>query len=329
MIALLLIPFALAAVFGISSIVDNELEEEAQRIADNNGLGDFDPDAPSIFDGTEVQVGDNEANTLSGGAGTDVLFGFGQTDVLDGGAGPDVLDGGTNADTLSGGAGDDILGGGRGTDLLSGDAGNDLLLGDNGDDTLFGGDGNDTLIGGGDLDALSGGAGDDLLISGVLRFDATDEDLNVSATAARAIGLFGQGDISDADIEALRSGGAFNGVDIRFLDEPPNPPQGGTLDGGLGNDTLFLTGGDTAVGGAGVDQFVLGDDLLGARTVFITDYAADEDLITLEHDGDVSDLDVRDRGEDAVIFLGDDVIAQITGAAGLTVADINLVTRAA
>jgi len=50
MIALLLIPIALAFAFGVSSIVESQVEEEAERIAENNGLGDFDEDAPSIFD---------------------------------------------------------------------------------------------------------------------------------------------------------------------------------------------------------------------------------------------------------------------------------------
>ena len=57
------------------------------------------------------------------------------------------IKGGAGNDTISGNSGDDTLIGGKGNDELYGDGGVNLLKGGRGNDTLFGG-GNDTMVGG-------------------------------------------------------------------------------------------------------------------------------------------------------------------------------------
>ncbi|MEB3258748.1 MAG: peroxidase family protein, partial [Cyanobacteriota bacterium] len=63
-------------------------------------------------------VGDNNANTLTGGALNDTILGLGGADTLEGLAGHDSIDGGAGTDTLIGGAGVDVLTGGLDRDIF-------------------------------------------------------------------------------------------------------------------------------------------------------------------------------------------------------------------
>lgn len=103
---------------------------------------------------------------LLGNGGNDSLYGGDGKDTLDGGKGDDVLLGGTNHDSLYGLVGNDTLSGDNNDDILIGGAGNDSLSGDKGNDTLAGGDGNDKLLGSAGNDSLNGGAGNDTLDGG-------------------------------------------------------------------------------------------------------------------------------------------------------------------
>jgi Ca2+-binding RTX toxin-like protein len=174
MILLLLIPLAFA--LAISSAFDDEI----QRVADQNGLGGFDPEEPSIFDDRETIFGTNTSETLIGTEGNDALFALGQADIVRGLSGDDLIDAGTN------------------------------------------------------------------------------------------------------------------------------------------NDTVF--------GGAGIDRFILNEDMADENTVLIADFTAGEDVIALEYNGTTApEIDIRDRAENAVIFIGEDVIAIIEGGVGLVASDIRLV----
>lgn len=319
MIALILIPLALA--FAFSGIFDAEIE----RIAEENGIEDFDPEAPSIYDGREVEFGTNTPDTLTGTNGDDVIFGLGQTDLIRGLSGDDIIEAGSNADTVFGGAGDDIIGGGTGVDVLYGDAGDDALLGNGGDDVLIGRSGNDLLIGGGGADSLNGGPGDDVLISGNIEIEG-EGPLDVSASALAAVRLFSQDELSEADFDALETNGALNGVNVEFLTQSPTPTQGGELRGGNGNDLLVLSGGDMAEGGAGEDTFVLNEDMVNENTVQIADYTPSEDIIAIEYAGENAPApEIRDRGADALIVIGEAVIARVASGAGLSVDDLRFV----
>ena len=61
-------------------------------------------------------------------SGDDVLFGDEQANTVDGGAGDDVISGGSADDTLRGGAGEDLLLGGAGNDDLDGGDGDDAAV---------------------------------------------------------------------------------------------------------------------------------------------------------------------------------------------------------
>jgi Ca2+-binding RTX toxin-like protein len=63
-------------------------------------------------------VGDNNANTLTGGALNDTLLGLGGADTLQGMAGNDSVDGGAGNDSVGGGAGTDVLTGGLDRDTF-------------------------------------------------------------------------------------------------------------------------------------------------------------------------------------------------------------------
>lgn len=63
-------------------------------------------------------VGDNTANTLTGGALNDTIRGLGGGDTLQGLAGNDSIDGGAGGDSVGGGAGADLLTGGLDRDTF-------------------------------------------------------------------------------------------------------------------------------------------------------------------------------------------------------------------
>ncbi|MEB3306234.1 MAG: peroxidase family protein, partial [Cyanobacteriota bacterium] len=63
-------------------------------------------------------VGNNNANTLSGGALNDTIQGLGGADILQGLAGNDSIDGGAGGDSVGGGAGADLLTGGLDRDTF-------------------------------------------------------------------------------------------------------------------------------------------------------------------------------------------------------------------
>ncbi len=100
-------------------------------------------------------------NIIGSKSGSDILIGDANANVLSGLNGADKLSGQAGADTLNGGLGNDTLDGGDGNETLNGDGGNDILIGGLGNDILNGGDGNDLLTGGVGNDVLTGGAGSD------------------------------------------------------------------------------------------------------------------------------------------------------------------------
>jgi Ca2+-binding RTX toxin-like protein len=220
----------------------------------------FDPDqeySPDQLVGYDYLIGGSGNDTLYGEAGVDILLGGTGNDVLDGGDGLDILIGGSGNDILRGGAssntvisqyldggeGNDQLYGGSGRDSMGGGSGDDRLFGDAGDDYLSGDNyneasGNDFLSGGAGIDSLGGGAGNDTLEGG------TDNDE-----------LYG-----DAGNDTLNGGIGNDSLDGGLGTD--------ILIGGEGNDRLngsnYYTNTDTSqfdklTGGAGNDDFILGD----------------------------------------------------------------------
>jgi VCBS repeat-containing protein len=193
-------------------------------------------------------------------------------DTLTGGGGDDSLWGGEGADELYGAAGDDTLDGGWGGDELYGGDGDDVLTGGGGKDTLHGGAGNDTLDGGKKDDFLDGGAGNDSLDGGggkdTLHGGAGDDSLD--------------GGKKD---DFLDGGAGDDSLDGGKNDD--------FLDGGAGDDSLW--------GGEGADTFVFhaGD---GSDTV--EDFGIGDMLMFEGTEFDISQMNVVDAGDDAVITFG-------------------------
>ncbi len=248
-------------------------------------------------------------NTLLGGAGVDTIRNYGVQSYIDGGAGNDILlmddslFGGNQhgRSTLLGGEGNDSINvaGSGGTNLLYGDAGNDTLVGtttpaNNPDgspgfgDTLygdssdidgapgndfltagarslmFGQKGNDTLEGTGANASLYGGQGDDsLLATGTNSYLSGDDGNDTLVTTAEGADAGGastlQGGLGNDSIYGV--GGAFNileGQDGNDLIQAGVLGNGGGVGAG-GNNTLSGgVGNDTLVAGAATDILIGG-----------------------------------------------------------------------
>ena len=84
-------------------------------------------DKPATQDGGVTLIGEQFADTLTGGVGSDILIGRDGNDQLIGKAGADILIGSSGTDELTGGSGRDILSGREGKDILTGGSGNDTF----------------------------------------------------------------------------------------------------------------------------------------------------------------------------------------------------------
>jgi len=111
------------------------------------GMTNTSPVTESVIDDAVVLKGDAGSNILVGGNNDDELSGKRGRDQLFGGEGNDILKGGRGRDQLFGGEGNDVLKGGRGRDQLTGGLGDDFLNGGRGKDTYYfaEGDGNDVI----------------------------------------------------------------------------------------------------------------------------------------------------------------------------------------
>lgn len=209
-------------------------------------------------------IGTDGDDMLVGTACTDEIQGRGGNDIIDARAGDDLIDGGTGDDHIIGGAGNDIIHGGEGNDIvfggsgddqISGGAGDDRLFGDDGNDTVFGDDGNDQIHGGNGDDALFGGAGDDLVNGG------TGDD-KVEGNAGDDILRGGEGNdlVSGGDGNDDLEGG--KGADLLLDGAGRDTVSGGegddhvvvaldndrdVYDGGIGTDTLDMSGTERGV----------------------------------------------------------------------------------
>ena len=214
-------------------------------------------------------VGNNNANTLTGGTGDDTLMGSLGNDVLDGQAGSDTASyasatvgvtvtlgiaspqdtAGAGFDTLisfenlTGSDYADTLTGDTAANTLDGSDGNDMLHGGDAGDKLTGGAGNDTLDGGAGADMLSGGGGDDLYLvddAGDKVVEAANKGTDTVSTNLASLTLAG-------NVENLIYTGAaaFNGTGNALAN---------MLTGGAGDDNLIgAQGADALRGEAGTD----------------------------------------------------------------------------
>lgn len=80
------------------------------------------------IDHTQVQVGTNGSELLTGGATADQIMGRDGADTVSADGGNDLIYGNGGNDELHGGAGDDHLVGGQGSDVMFGDTGSDVFV---------------------------------------------------------------------------------------------------------------------------------------------------------------------------------------------------------
>jgi Ca2+-binding RTX toxin-like protein len=207
---------------------------------------------------------------------------------------------------LCSGDGNDIVTGNVGQDFIEGQGGDDFVSGDYGFDTLNGDEGNDTVLGGRGIDEVNGGEGDDLVFGGII----DGAPLNLE------------------ELAELRDGGSLEaingGLDMR------DDSVGNVLSGGDGDDDLILGSGDMADGNNGADTYHIMSEQNGDAAAMINNYVPADDAVTIIVD-DIEtneEIFVDDEDGDAVIRLGDDVLARVSGAAGtISATDITLIDQ--
>ena len=231
-------------------------------IDDNFASTNYQIDQIKFADGktylySQILVGTNNAETLSGSASNNLIFGNNGNDSISGGAGDDVLHGNGGGDVLDGGEGNDSVsyisseasiavslntslaqdvGGGAGVDTLlgienvAGSKFDDTLTGSGGDNILYGGEGNDLINGLSGNDTLNGGTGVDTVTYSLA---TSSISIDLQKTYAQAIGGNSGTDLL-INIENI-SGSAY-------ADKLTGNSASNTLNGAAGADTL--TGSD-------------------------------------------------------------------------------------
>lgn len=299
----------MAAIFVINDDDDDEAIIQDEELVDENGLTPWGDVFEAATEGDDILVGSNGNNSYFAQNGDDTVAGQGGDDRLFGNDGDDYLLGGTGDDFARGGGGDDILVGGEGDDHLVGDSGDDILQGGAGNDDLGGGNGDDFLIGSAGQDQVSGGRGDDLLFGGDA-FDPslTDEDFTQ-----------GLSELNSGDEITIFENRVVPSEDDGFQDD---------LDGGPGDDVLFVNDRDTATGGAGADIFMLldGDS---TELSYLLDFDVTEDTLVYvyDHGTPLPTLALNDNDDGSqTLWANGEAVSQIVST-GLVVSDIVLVER--
>jgi Ca2+-binding RTX toxin-like protein len=132
--------------FDATSGVELSLETSEGFLGDANGDRFVSIENIGGSEFSDLLIGNQENNILSGIGGDDRLYGQTGDDTLYGGKGRDRLFGAEGSDSLFGGEDNDVLYGLEGNDLLDGGDGDDQLDGSDGNDIIRGGLGIDTAI---------------------------------------------------------------------------------------------------------------------------------------------------------------------------------------
>lgn len=298
------------ALFGLTLAIGLSVGDD-----DDNDVVAPEPEPdPNLAPFAEFENFDPEAydDLVTGTPGEDELTAkpFTRT-AMNGVADDDIIKGSNLNDYILGGFGDDMIRGEPGDDIIRTGEGNDHLHAGYGDDIVYGEGGNDSL---------NGGHGDD-------RISAGDGDDNVFGFAGTDLVLGGAGDDT---LSGLRFERAAPRDDTEARQDGPD-----TLDGGDGNDQLWLSDGDNGTGGEGEDSFIAdwrSDHI--TTSVTINDYNAEEDQIALlipppEDGQDLPEVtqEVSDDGADRLVFMDGVEIARVVGAGSGGEIDIATMTE--
>ena len=179
------------------------------------------------------------------------------------------------------------------------------ILGNSGSDLMVGGDLNDTFFGHSGNDTLNGGSGTD-----TAQFSTRSNRINLNTTNWQNTG---DGRDRLISIENVRAG---SGNDVVIGNGAAN-----TLNGQAGSDRLYGAGGnDLLIGGGGKDRVwgQAGRDTFliqsGTGHTIIKDFSDDEDRIQLGSGS--SELMLKTRGDDVLIYEHRDLMAIVKNAAG-------------
>jgi Ca2+-binding RTX toxin-like protein len=230
--------------------------------------------------GNDALTGDGNSNSLNGGAGNDTIIGGSGNDSIDGGTGTNTLDGGGGFNVLSfasATSGVTVALKSAGVTTMMGSGGHmdafvnfsgligsqyaDSLVGTSADEFFNAGAGNDTVYANGGNDTIIAGAGNDSMDGGnalgltVVDYSYATTNLTITLNGAIASTVTvvsstvaGSSDIDTlVNIERLISGSGNDYITGDNLDN--------SLNGGLGNDTVFGgAGSDTIDGGLGTNS---------------------------------------------------------------------------
>ena len=191
---------------------NNDDDDDDNNNNDSSDDDDDDDDSAGDDDDDSDGVDDEGDSTGTGGnvTGPGLRTGTPQGDVLIGTAGSDNIVALAGDDVAIGDGGADTISAGDGADFVDAGSGRDVVMAGAGDDQVFGGAEADTIFGDDGADRLFGGDDNDLIVAGA----GNDT-------------VFGGG---GNDTIVAETG---DGNDLYFGDES---------DGGVGNDTLDMTG---------------------------------------------------------------------------------------
>ncbi len=268
--------------------------------------------------GNDTIYGTSNNDTLKGGAGDDYLYGGDGNDSLIDTAGSNFLVGGAGNCSITSGAGNDVLYGGTGNDVLKAGAGDDTVYGGAGNDSIIGGTGvtkaiYDTENFGNDTYTVT--KGETLDLSGLTFGEVAEKDRYTKKNNDLVI-KSDKGNITIKNYLNKDTGAEVivNGRNLKTTDTPVfstgeeyfNPSSGKanakfigsslsdsinagsysgssskgvSIDGGLGNDTIFGSSkADVLKGGAG-DDYIHGgagnDSIIGGSGVTRVVYTAE------------------------------------------------------
>lgn len=265
--------------------------------------------------GADRYVGGNGTDTIQGGVQDDVIqlsvySGNNRVEVIDGDGGVNTILGTTSHNTMDfsnttliGIASIDGL---SGNDTITGTTQADVIIGNVGSDLLYGGEGDDTFpltVGDTGFDRYVGGAGSDTVLGG-----PEDDEIRLSVFSGSSVVEVVDG---GAGINTIVTTNSHNTLDFRGT----TLINIASIDGGLGNDTIYGTEfNDVIVGNIGSD-LLYGQGGNDSFPLTPGDTGFDRYI-----GGDGVDTIIGTGGDDEIrlsVYSGVNVVETIDGGAGL------------